>query len=104
MTTDLSSQVSIVTGAGAGLGRAHALALAAHGARIVVNDFNESAASAVRADIIAGAGTPFGFRLMCHSSTKRGHGGCGDQPLGSNRHSCQQRRGSFATALLRRWI
>lgn len=31
-------QVAIVTGAGHGLGRQHALALAAHGARVVVND------------------------------------------------------------------
>ncbi|MCL1599311.1 MAG: SDR family NAD(P)-dependent oxidoreductase, partial [Actinomycetia bacterium] len=31
-------QVAIVTGAGQGLGRSHALALAARGARVVVND------------------------------------------------------------------
>jgi NAD(P)-dependent dehydrogenase (short-subunit alcohol dehydrogenase family) len=32
------NQVAIVTGAGAGLGRSHALALAARGAKVVVND------------------------------------------------------------------
>ena len=34
----LDDRVGIVTGAGHGLGRAHALALAARGARVVVND------------------------------------------------------------------
>lgn len=35
---DLSNRVAIVTGAGGGLGREHALALCARGAKIVVND------------------------------------------------------------------
>ena len=43
----LQDKVAIVTGAGGGLGRAHALALAAHGARVVVNDLGTDAASAV---------------------------------------------------------
>jgi NAD(P)-dependent dehydrogenase (short-subunit alcohol dehydrogenase family) len=34
----LDNKVAIVTGAGGGLGRAHALALAQHGARVLVND------------------------------------------------------------------
>lgn len=51
---DLSGRVAIVTGAGGGLGRSHALLLAARGARVVVNDLGESAGAV--ADEIRAAG------------------------------------------------
>jgi NAD(P)-dependent dehydrogenase (short-subunit alcohol dehydrogenase family) len=47
----LSNRVAIVTGAGRGLGRAHALALAQHGARVVINDLDAEGAAQVCREI-----------------------------------------------------
>lgn len=48
--------VAIVTGAGAGIGRGAALAYAANGVRVIVNDANQEAAEAVCAEIRAQGG------------------------------------------------
>lgn len=49
-------RVVIVTGAGGGLGRGYALAFAAEGAKVVVNDINVEAAQKVVDDIKAAGG------------------------------------------------
>ncbi|MBU0865178.1 MAG: SDR family NAD(P)-dependent oxidoreductase [Alphaproteobacteria bacterium] len=53
---DLSGRVAIVTGAGGGLGRSHALLLARHGVRVMVNDMQGAAAEAVAEEIVAAGG------------------------------------------------
>ena len=49
----LKGRTAIVTGAGGGLGRSHAMFLARQGARVVVNDMFQEAAARVAAEIAA---------------------------------------------------
>jgi NAD(P)-dependent dehydrogenase (short-subunit alcohol dehydrogenase family) len=52
----LDGRVAIITGAGRGIGREHALLFAAEGARVVVNDLDPAPAEAVCAEITAAGG------------------------------------------------
>jgi NAD(P)-dependent dehydrogenase (short-subunit alcohol dehydrogenase family) len=52
----LEGQVAVVTGAGQGIGRTEALELAARGARVVVNDVDQSRAEAVALEIAVAGG------------------------------------------------
>lgn len=55
----LDGQAALVTGAGQGVGRATALALAERGARLIVNDANGEAAESVSEEIRTAGGTAF---------------------------------------------
>jgi NAD(P)-dependent dehydrogenase (short-subunit alcohol dehydrogenase family) len=65
----LGGRVAVVTGAGAGLGRAHALFLARQGARVLVNDLTHDAAERVAADIAAAGGEAFAFAASVTDET-----------------------------------
>ncbi|HUO35656.1 MAG TPA: SDR family NAD(P)-dependent oxidoreductase [Candidatus Acidoferrum sp.] len=56
MSSLLAGRVAIITGAGKGLGRAHALAMAQSGARVVVNDVDADGAARVCHEIVSGGG------------------------------------------------
>ncbi len=57
----LAKRVAIVTGAGGGLGRRHALELARHGAKIVVNDLDSQGAEQVASEIRDSGGEAIAF-------------------------------------------
>src|SRR5579863_1546642 len=59
---DLRGQVAFVTGAGQGAGRGIAMLLAAHGARVAVNDFVADRAETVAQEIRSAGGHAIGVQ------------------------------------------
>ena len=66
MKKDLQGKVAIVTGASGGLGRTHALELARHGARVVVNDLAGRDGSGASAQAVVDEIRRSGGQAMVH--------------------------------------
>jgi 3-oxoacyl-[acyl-carrier protein] reductase len=65
---NLTNKVALVTGARRGMGKAHALALAKQGARVVVTDIDEKECQTVADEIRANGGEAVAFKLDVLSS------------------------------------
>ncbi len=68
MSIRLDGQVAIVTGGGQGLGRAHALALAQRGARIVVNDLGDASGQSANAASVVEEISSAGGDALAHGA------------------------------------
>ena len=68
MSIRLDGQVAIVTGAGQGLGRSHALALAERGARVVVNDLGDERGRSANAEAVVAEIQAAGGEAMAHGA------------------------------------
>lgn len=75
MTLDLRNRVAIVTGAGAGLGRSHALLLAERGAKVVVNGRGEAGGRARVDAVVEEIRTSGGEAVANYESVETSEGG-----------------------------
>ncbi len=69
MTIRLDGQVAIVTGAGRGLGRTHALALAERGAKLVVNDLGDDRGRSANAETVVDEIRAAGGEAIAHGAS-----------------------------------
>jgi len=74
MSIRLDGQVAIVTGAGRGLGRSHALALADRGAKVVVNDLGDADGHSDNAESVANEITAVGGEAIAHGANVADYG------------------------------
>ena len=68
MSISLDGQVAIVTGGGRGLGRAHALALAERGAKLVINDLGDASGKSENADSVVAEIEAAGGEAISHGA------------------------------------
>ena len=113
MTISFADKVAIVTGAGGGLGRAHALELARRGAKVVVNDLggsldgsggNSAASEKVVAEIKAAGGQAIANGASVSDDAGAGPSGQANHGcLGPHRYPHRQCRHSTLTKASARW-
>jgi len=74
MSISLDGQVAIVTGAGQGLGRTHALALAERGAKVVVNDLGDASGHSENAAAVVAEIKSAGGKAIAHGANVADNG------------------------------